>query len=115
MVLPSAPPPRGHSRGSAGQCFSSDGRQYLARVVAGQPAAGEEDVGRGDLVRMRRPAHRYLAAERADLLPRESGGDQRRPDRPGRHAVHPDAAVLQGLGGGGGGGGGGGLGGGGGG
>src|SRR2546430_1481034 len=38
---------------------------------------------------MRRPAHRDLAAELADLFPREGGRDQRRPGLPPRAAALP--------------------------
>src|SRR3954471_918699 len=81
-----------------GQRLAPDRGQHLARVVARQLVGGEEHVRGCDLVRLRGALHRHLLAERLDLVLRERGHDQRRPDRPRRHAVHPDLALHQGLG-----------------
>jgi hypothetical protein len=45
------------------QGLAADGCEDLSGVVAGQPSAGEEHIGRGDLVRVGGPPHRYLLAE----------------------------------------------------
>src|SRR4051812_7381161 len=85
-------------RSLTGQRFAPDRGQHLARVVARQLVRSEEDVRRCDLVRLRCALHGHLLAERLDLVLRERGHDQRRPHRPGSHAVHPDPALHERLG-----------------
>src|SRR3954468_1146844 len=85
------------ARSLTGRRLAADRRQHLARVVARLLVRREEDVRRRDLVRLRRPPHRHLLAELLDLLLVECRPDQRRPDRPGRDAVHADLAVDQRL------------------
>src|SRR5215204_570121 len=55
--------------------------------------AGEEQEGRRDLARLAGALHRRLGAEARDVLGVEGRGDERRPDRPRRDAVHPDALL----------------------
>src|SRR5215204_7481652 len=55
--------------------------------------AGEEQEGRRDLARLARALHRRLGAEARDVLRVEGRGNERRPDRPRRDAVHPDALI----------------------
>src|SRR5579863_3841416 len=85
-------------RVSAWQGFAANGREHLAGVVAGQPARGEEYVGRRDLVRVSGTAHRRLLAELGHLVLVERGRDERCPHGARRYAVHPDAAFGQCLG-----------------
>lgn len=58
--------------GSARQGLVADRGEHLARVVVRQLSAGEEDVGRGDLVRTGGPPRRHLAAEQATFPYRET-------------------------------------------
>lgn len=46
-----------------GQGLAADGGEDLSGVVTGQPSAGEEDIRRGDLVRVGGPPHGHLLAE----------------------------------------------------
>ena len=55
----------------------------------------QEDVARRDLVGLERPAEEGVLAEALDLLGRERGRDQRRPDRARGDRVDADPALLE--------------------
>src|SRR5215203_4812929 len=81
-----------------GRSASALGRLAAVRVQdragdVGGILAGEEQEGRRDLARLAGALHRRLGAEARDVLGVEGRGDERRPDRPRRDAVHPDALL----------------------
>ncbi|CAA9374762.1 MAG: hypothetical protein AVDCRST_MAG32-1075 [uncultured Nocardioides sp.] len=68
----------------------------LARDVA-RLRGGEVDERRRDLDGLSGPAEGHVGAEGLDLLLRHRRRDERRPDRAGRHGVHPDALLTHHL------------------
>src|SRR5690606_29404229 len=68
--------------------------QHLAADVRGV-ATGQIDVGRCQFGWLSRPLHRGVGAELRDLILGEGRGDERRPDRPGGHAVDADVSTGQ--------------------
>src|SRR3954468_2174507 len=76
--------------------LASGHRDAGARDVAAV-IGGEQHVDRGELGGLAGAAERHVLAERLDLLGREAGRDEGRPDGPGGDAVDADPTRAEHL------------------
>ena len=92
------PPSAGGTGPALGLTVAAGGAEHLAGYVAGL-GGRQQHVQRGDFGRLARAAHGRIAAEALQVLHGLPTADlQGRPERSGRHGVHPDAFVDQLLG-----------------
>ncbi len=93
----SVPEPSASALTLAARRLAAHHLQHGSRDVRRIRIRREEHVRGRELLRLRRPAHRHVAAELRDLLGRSAavGGVERRPYRARRDRIHPNAALDQ--------------------